>query len=85
MRIDGADQVISGLEAKIAALVSDNKRLHEECQALRRENVNLNDELDALVAEPQWFSHKGDVMVIVAIVGIICVAAYLAARVAGLL
>lgn len=85
MLIDGADQVISGLEAKVDALVLVNKQLREECLALRRENVALNDELDAVFAEPQWFSHKGDVMVIVAVVGILCAAAYLAARVAGLL
>lgn len=68
-RIDGADQVIAGLEAKIDKLVADNK-------ALREENAQLNDELDAIYAEPQWFSHRGDYLVIVAVVCILAAAGY---------
>lgn len=83
-RIDGADQVIAGLEAKVDALVKDNKRLQAECLALRKENVQLNDELDAVFAEPQWFSHNGDIMVIVAVVCIIAAAAYYGAAWLGL-
>lgn len=75
-RIDGADQVIAGLEAKIDKLVADNK-------ALREENAQLNDELDAIYAEPQWFSHRGDYLVIVAVVGILAAAGYYVGKLRG--
>ena len=75
-RIDGADQVIAGLEAKIDKLVSDNK-------ALREENAQLNDELDAIYAEPQWFSHRGDYLVIVAVVCILAAAGYYVGKLRG--
>lgn len=75
-RIDGADQVIAGLEAKIDKLVADNK-------ALREENAQLNDELDAIYAEPQWFSHRGDYLVIVAVVCILAAAGYYVGRLRG--
>lgn len=75
-RIDGADQVIAGLEAKIDKLVADNK-------ALREENAQLNDELDAIYAEPQWFSHRGDYLVIVAAVCILAAAGYYVGKLRG--
>lgn len=75
-RIDGADQVIAGLEAKIDKLVADNK-------ALREENAQLNDELDAIYAEPQWFSHRGDYLVIVAVVCILAAAGYYVGKLRG--
>ena len=75
-RIDGADQVIAGLEAKIDKLVADNK-------ALRDENAQLNDELDAIYAEPQWFSHRGDYLVIVAVVCILAAAGYYVGKLRG--
>ena len=75
-RIDGADQVIAGLEAKIDKLVADNK-------ALREENAQLNDELDAIYAEPQWFSHRGDYIVIVAVVCILAAAGYYVGKLRG--
>lgn len=75
-RIDGADQVIAGLEAKIDKLVADNK-------ALREENAQLNDELDAIYAEPQWFSHRGDYLVIVAVVMILAAAGYYVGKLKG--
>lgn len=75
-RIDGADQVIAGLEAKIDKLVADNK-------ALREENAQLNDELDAIYAEPQWFSHRGDYLVIVAVVCILSAAGYYVGKLRG--
>lgn len=75
-RIDGADQVIAGLEAKIDKLVADNK-------ALREENAQLNDELDAIYAEPQWFTHKGDYLVIVAVVCILAAAGYYVGKLRG--
>ena len=75
-RIDGADQVIAGLEAKIGKLVADNK-------ALREENAQLNDELDAIYAEPQWFSHRGDYLVIVAVVCILAAAGYYVGKLRG--
>lgn len=75
-RIDGADQVIAGLEAKIDKLVADNK-------ALREENAQLNDELDAIYAEPQWFSHRGDYLVIVAVGCILAAAGYYVGKLRG--
>lgn len=75
-RIDGADQVIAGLEAKIDKLVADNK-------ALREENAQLNDELDVIYAEPQWFSHRGDYLVIVAVVCILVAAGYYVGKLRG--
>lgn len=75
-RIDGADQVIAGLEAKIDKLVADNK-------ALREENAQLNDELDAIYAAPQWFSHRGDYLVIVAVVCILAAAGYYVGKLRG--
>lgn len=75
-RIDGADQVIAGLEAKIDKLVADNK-------ALREENAQLNDELDAIYAEPQWFSHRGDYLVIVVVVCILAAAGYYVGKLRG--
>lgn len=75
-RIDGADQVIAGLEAKVDKLVADNK-------ALREENAQLNEELDALYAEPQWFSHRGDYLVIVAVVMILAAAGYYVGKLKG--
>lgn len=75
-RIDGADQVIAGLEAKIDKLVADNK-------ALREENAQLNDELDAIYAEPQWFSHRGDYLVIVAVICILAAAGYYVGKLRG--
>lgn len=75
-RIDGADQVIAGLEAKVDKLVADNK-------ALREENAQLNDELDAIYAEPQWFSHRGDYLVIVAVVCILAAAGYYVGKLRG--
>lgn len=75
-RIEGADQVIAGLEAKIDKLVADNK-------ALREENAQLNDELDAIYAEPQWFSHRGDYLVIVAVVCILAAAGYYVGKLRG--
>jgi hypothetical protein len=75
-RVDGADQVIAGLEAKIDKLVADNK-------ALREENAQLNDELDAIYAEPQWFSHRGDYLVIVAVVCILAAAGYYVGKLRG--
>ena len=75
-RIDGADQVIAGLEAKIDKLVADNK-------ALREENAQLNYELDAIYAEPQWFSHRGDYLVIVAVVCILAAAGYYVGKLRG--
>lgn len=75
-RIDGADQVIAGLEANIDKLVADNK-------ALREENAQLNDELDAIYAEPQWFSHRGDYLVIVAVVCILAAAGYYVGKLRG--
>lgn len=75
-RIDGADQLIAGLEAKVDKLVADNK-------ALREENAQLNEELDALYAEPQWFSHRGDYLVIVAVVMILVAAGYYVGKLKG--
>ena len=75
-RIDGDDQVIAGLEAKVDKLVADNK-------ALREENAQLNEELDALYAEPQWFSHRGDYLVIVAVVMILAAAGYYVGKLKG--
>ena len=75
-RIDGAEQVIAGLEAKIDKLVAENK-------ALREENAQLNDELDAIYAEPQWFSHRGDYLVIVAVVCILAAAGYYVGKLRG--
>lgn len=75
-RIDGADQLIAGLEAKVDKLVADNK-------ALREENAQLNEELDALYAEPQWFSHRGDYLVIVAVVMILAAAGYYVGKLKG--
>lgn len=75
-RIDGADQVIAGLEAKVDKLVADNK-------ALREENTQLNEELDALYAEPQWFSYRGDYLVIVAVVMILAAASYYVGKLKG--
>lgn len=75
-RIDGANQVIAGLEAKVDKLVADNK-------ALREENAQLNEELDALYAEPQWFSHRGDYLVIVAVVMILAAAGYYVGKLKG--
>lgn len=75
-RIDGADQLIAGLEAKVDKLVADNK-------ALREENAQRNEELDALYAEPQWFSHRGDHLVIVAVVMILAAAGYYVGKLKG--
>lgn len=51
--------------------------------SLREENAQLNDELDAIYAEPQWFSHRGDYLVIVAVVCILAAAGYYVGKLRG--
>ena len=77
------DATIDSLERMVKQLKYENAELRNDHKALREENAQLNDELDAIYAEPQWFSHRGDYLVIVAVVCILAAAGYYVGKLRG--
>jgi hypothetical protein len=77
------DATIDSLERTVKQLKYENAELRKDNAAVRAENEELNAELDAMYEEPQWFTHKGDYLVIVAVVCILAAATYYAGKVMG--
>lgn len=77
------DKTLEVLNEQNTFLQKQNEHLRQQLAAVRQENDDLNAELDAMIAEPQWFSHRGDWCVVVAIMGILVAAGYLAGTVKG--
>jgi len=77
------DATIDSLERTVKQLKYENAELRKDNAAVRAENEELNAELDAMYEEPQWFTHKGDYLVIVAVVCILAAAGYYVGKLRG--
>lgn len=75
-RIAQASDVLNSVEQRVFELKQANI-------ALETENQQLRDELDEAYAEPKWFSHRGDYMVIVALIMILSAGTYYVGAIRG--